>query len=77
MAHPTTEPLPGHVQALVDTLCSLSEDDRDWVIQVAQARSKLKPVDPRVLLDAAGIVRLGGNAVEGQQSAVRWLTAPR
>jgi hypothetical protein len=67
MAHPT-EPLPERLQALVDTLCSLSEHDRDWVIQVAQGRSKLKPVDPRVLLDAAGIVEFGGNAVEDRKA---------
>ncbi|HEX2878699.1 MAG TPA: hypothetical protein VHO25_04100 [Polyangiaceae bacterium] len=65
---PTTEPLPEPLQTLVDTLRSLSEDERDLVIQVAQARSKLKPVDPRVLLDAAGIVHLGGNAVEDSKA---------
>jgi hypothetical protein len=65
---PTTEPLPEPLQSLVDTLRSLSKDERDLVIQVAQARSKVKPVDPRVLLDAAGIVRLGGNAVEDSKA---------
>jgi hypothetical protein len=60
--------LPKPLQALVDTLRSLSKDERDLVIQVAQARTKLKPVDPRVLLDAAGIVSLGGNAVEDSKA---------